>query len=141
MKSNRLWVAMYCMVAAMTPGSIAHADGVCVAGYRNITAADRSVMIEVLEAGKKALPPAPEGWVIVGDDKVNPPTSICGDVQRSPWYYQHTRYYQHVGDQDARNKAIADAAAIQAAAIKQKQPRLDAHQRRPGADRTDRGFD
>jgi hypothetical protein len=126
MKSNKRLIAMVCMVAAIAAESIAHADGVCAAGYRNITAADRAVMIAVLEAGKKALPPAPAGWVLVGDDQVSAPTSICGDVQRSPWQYQYTRYYQQVGDQEARNKMIADAAAVQAAAMKQKQPRLDA---------------
>jgi len=114
------------MVAVVAAQSIAHADGVCAAGYRTITAEGRAVMIAVLEAGKKALPPAPVGWVILGDDQVSAPTSICGDVQRSPWQYQFTRYYQQVGDQDARNKVIADAAAVQAAAMQKKQPRLDA---------------
>lgn len=53
-------------------------------------------MTAVLHAAKKALPPAPAGWVIVGDD------------------------------QEARNKIIADAAAASVAALKLKQPRLDA---------------
>jgi hypothetical protein len=126
MKFNGNLLAIACAALAVACTSTAHADGVCNAGYFNITAADRAVMLEVLEAGKRALPPAPEGWVLLGDDQVDPPTSLCGDVMRSPWYYQYTRHYQQVGNQAERDKIIADAGALQAAAMKQKQPRLDA---------------
>ncbi len=126
MNSIKKPVALLCIVAAIAAESIAHADGVCAAGFHNLTAADRAVMLETLEVAKSTLPPAPKGWVIVGDDKVDAPTSICGDVIHNPWHYEHTRYYQQVGNQEARDKIIADAAAANAAAMKLKQPRLDA---------------
>ena len=126
MKLNSLLAALACAVTAIAPASMAHADGVCNAGYRDTTPAERTTMAAILEAGKKALPPAPAGWAIVGNDPVSVPRSLCRDSERNPWSYEDTRYYQQVGDQDAREKLIADAAAAYAAAMKLKQPRLDA---------------
>jgi hypothetical protein len=126
MKSNRRLVLLVCSVAAVAAASIARSDGVCNAGFRDSTAAERGTMTRVLEAAKKALPPAPAGWAILGEDQVSVPSGICRDYERSPWGYSFTRYYQRVDDQEARNKIIADAAVVQAAAMKQKQPRLDA---------------
>lgn len=83
-------------------------------------------MATVLEAVKKALPAAPTGWVILGDEAFSVPASICQDYERSPWDYHFTRYYQRVDDQEARDKVIKDAAADAMADLKQKQPRIDA---------------
>jgi len=83
-------------------------------------------MTTVLQAAKKALPPAPTGWVIRGDDQISVTSNICRDYEAAPWSYRFNREYQRVDDQDARNRLIADAAAASAAALKLKQPRLDA---------------
>ena len=126
MKFTRYLTTFAFTVAAITTASMAHADGVCNAGYRDTTAAERAAMTSVLEAARKTLPPAPAGWALVGDDQVSVPRSLCRDYERNPWNYQYTRHYQQVGDQDARDKMIADVAAANAADMKRKQPRLDA---------------
>ena len=105
---------------------IARSDGPCNKGFRDSTPAERATMTAILEAAKKALPPAPTGWVIVGDDQISVTTNLCRDYEGAPWGYNFNRHYQRVDDQEARNKIIADAAAASAAAQKLKQPRLDA---------------
>lgn len=125
MKFKKFLVKFVCSVTAIT-ATLAYADGVCNAGYRDTTAAERATMTSTLETGKKAMPPAPAGWAIVGDDQVSVPKSMCRDYERNPWNYEYTRYYQRVDDEDARNRIIADAAAANVAAMKLKQPRLDA---------------
>lgn len=125
MKLSSLLAALACAVTAIAPASMAHADGSCNA-YRDTTAAERATMTSVLEAAKKTLPPAPAGWVLVGDDQASAPRNLCRDHERDPWNYGYTRHYQNVGNQDARNKMVADEAATSATAMKAKQPRLDA---------------
>ncbi len=117
--------AAWALLAALG-ASPAHSDGVCEKGIRDTTAAERATITSVLEAAKNALPPAPQGWIIVGDDQVSAPTSICGDYELSPWRYEYTRYYQRVDDQAARNELIKAAADRSVADMEQKQPRLDA---------------
>jgi hypothetical protein len=126
MKSRKFQATFVCAVTAIAATSMAHADGVCNAGYRDTTAAERATMTSILEAAKKSLPPAPAGWMLVGDDQVSVPKTLCRDYERAPWNYEYTRYYQRIDDQEAREKVITDAAAANAAAMKQKQPRLDA---------------
>jgi hypothetical protein len=126
MQSNRFLATMICGVAAMTVAPMALADGPCNMGYRDSTSAERATMTAVLQAAKKAVPPAPTGWVILGDDQISVTTSLCRDYEGAPWSYQFNREYQRVDDQEARNKIIADAAAAGAAAQALKQPRLDA---------------
>jgi hypothetical protein len=114
------------MLVAFAATSLAHADSECVKGYRDTTPAERATMTDVLAAVKKALPAAPTGWVLLGDEKFSVPTSLCRDLEASPWYYDFTRHYQRADDQEARQKIIADAARKAAADQKLKQPRLDA---------------
>jgi hypothetical protein len=104
----------------------AFGDGPCNKGFRDSTPAERAAVTAVLQAAKNALPPAPTGWVIVGDDQISVARSLCRDYEGAPWGYDFNRHYQRVDDQDARNKIMADAAAAAAAAQAQKQPRLDA---------------
>lgn len=113
-------------LALIVGASSARADGVCEKGFRDTTSAERATMTAVLEAAKKALPTAAEGWVIPGDDQVSVPTNICRDYELEPWRYQFTRYYQRVDDQEARDQAIKVAAANMQADMAWKQPRLDA---------------
>ena len=113
-------------LAAALGAATARGDGVCEKGFRDTTAAERGTMTAVLEAAKQALPAAPEGWVILGDDQISVPRSICKDYELRPWSYDYTRYYQRVDDQEARNQKIRAAADNSAADMKRKQPRLDA---------------
>lgn len=115
-----------CAAAAMVFSAVARGDAPCNRGFRDTTAAERGAVTAVLQAAKRALPPAPTGWVIVGDDQISVVSSLCRDYESAPWGYDFNRHYQRVDDQEARNKIIADAAAASAAAFKQKQPRLDA---------------
>lgn len=126
MQSSKFLVAMACSVGMVAVTPIGFGDGPCEKGFRDSTPAERGTMTAVLQVAKKALPPAPTGWVIVGDDQISVTTSICRDYEGAPWSYHFNRNYQRVDDQDARNKIIADAAAASIAALKQKQPRLDA---------------
>jgi hypothetical protein len=118
---NTVWI----LAAAVGAGSV-RADGECFAGYRDTTPSERTTMTAVLETAKAALPAAPTGWVILGDDAVSVPRSLCRDVEQRPWQYTFTRYYQRVDDQDARQAAIATAANAMAADLARKQPQLDA---------------
>jgi hypothetical protein len=115
-----------CGVAILVAAPQARGDGPCDKGYRDSTTAERATMTAVLEAAKKALPPAPTGWMTLGDDQISVTTSLCRDYEGAPWSYQFNREYQRVDDQEARNKIIADAGAASQAALALKQPRLDA---------------
>jgi hypothetical protein len=126
MQSGKFLATMACAVAMLTAAPLARSDGPCNRGFRDSTPAERATMTAVLNAAKKALPPVPTGWVIVGDDQISVTTNLCRDYEGAPWSYHFNRYYQRVDDQEPRNKIIEDAAAASAAAQKLKQPRLDA---------------
>lgn len=126
MRAAGFVVATACAAAAMAFGTVARGDGVCNKGYRDSTPAERATLTGVLQAVKKALPPAPAGWVIEGDDQISVTTSLCRDYEGAPWNYHFGRSYQRIDDQEARNKILADAAAASQAALALKQPRLDA---------------
>lgn len=115
-----------CAAAAMAFSAVAHGDAPCNKGYRDTTPAERAAQTTILQAVKRALPPAPAGWVIVGDDQISVMTSLCRDYEGAPWNYHFGRSYTRVDDQAARDKIMADAAAIAAADQAKKQPRLDA---------------
>jgi hypothetical protein len=126
MRPARFAAAIACAVAAMAFSAAAPADAPCNKGYRDSTPAERATLTAVLQAARKALPPAPAGWVIEGDDQISVTTSLCRDHEGAPWNYHFGRSYQRVDDQEARNKIMADAAAASQAALALKQPRLDA---------------
>ena len=126
MKIQECLAVIACASALVTIVPVARSDGPCNKGIRDSTPAERATMTAVLEAAKKALPPAPAGWVIISDDQISITTSICRDYEGAPWVYHFNRTYQRTDDQEARDKIIADAAAASQAALKQKQPRLDA---------------
>ncbi len=113
-------------VASLVGASVARADGPCYKDFRDTTPAERATMTAILETVKKALPPAPTGWVILGDEQVSVPRSLCRDFELSPLGYGFTRNYQRVDDQEARDKIIEEAGAKSKAAMDLKQPRLDA---------------
>jgi len=115
------WALVAVLGAATT-----HADGVCEKGFRDTTAAERGTVTAVLEAVKQALPPAPAGWIILGDDQISVPRSICKDFELRPWGYTFARSYQRVDDQAGREQLVKTAADNWQADMKKKQPRLDA---------------
>ena len=115
-----------CAAAAMVFSAVARGDAPCNKGFRDTTAAERGAVTAVLQAAKRALPPAPTGWVIVGDDQISVTTNLCRDYEAAPWTYHFGRSYTRVDDQAARDKIMADAAAAAAAVQAKKQPRLDA---------------
>jgi len=110
----------------MTFSAVARGDSVCNKGFRDSTSAERETQTAILQAVKGALPPAPAGWVIVGDDQISIAKSLCRDYEAVPWSSHFSRSYTRVDDQAARDKIMAAAAATAAAAQAKKQPRLDA---------------
>lgn len=115
-----------CAAAALAAAPMARGDAPCNKGFRDTTAAERAAQTTILQAVKRALPPAPAGWVIVGDDQISITTNLCRDYEAAPWSYHFGRSYTRVDDQAARDKIMRDAAATAAAAQAKKQPRLDA---------------
>lgn len=126
MASSRLLATIVLAAAAASGASIARGDAPCNAGFRDSTPAEHAAMTTVLQAAKTALPLAPAGWQVVSQDEISVVSSICRDVENRPWSYGFSRHYRQVGDYEARQKPLADAAANAAAAQKLKQPRIDA---------------
>jgi hypothetical protein len=87
-------------------------------------------MTNVLKSAQSALPPAPEGWIIVEDTshEISLPRTICGDVEKVPWSYALARTYRNTADPEAREKIMTDMAARQRAAMQERQPRMEAVQ-------------
>jgi hypothetical protein len=112
--------------AAMLGAAGAHADGECYQGFRDSTATERETMTNVIETALHAMPPAPQGWVSIGDETVSVITRLCKDVELTPWRYSVKRSYQRTGGQDERSDAVGAAAEAKSADIKAKQPQLDA---------------
>ena len=102
------------------------ADAECFRGYRDTTADERAAMTAVLQNALRALPPAPEGWVLVSDDSLYVRPSVCRDDEAEPWSVQFSRDYQRIDDLDERNKILDEAGAKMKASMQAKQPRIDA---------------
>jgi hypothetical protein len=112
--------------AALMVASSAYSDGVCYRGYRDTTVDERETMTAVLEAVRGALPSAPAGWVLQGDDALSIKENICGDYAIIPWQYDFGRHYQRVDDLEARQQKMETAGELMRADLAAKQPRLDA---------------
>lgn len=128
MKSNRFrmrsaWLAV---LFAIAPAALA--DAPCDTGLRDVTPAERERITAALQAAKSALPPAPEGWQIRGDDQFSIPSSICRDGENAPWQYGFGRSYGQVGDYETRQQGIRDAATAAEAVRAKNQARMDALQ-------------
>ncbi len=108
--------------------SVSHgdSDSVCYRGHRDTTADERATITAVLEAVRGALPPAPEGWILQGDEALSVIDNICGDYAIIPWQYEFGRHYRRVDDQDARQAKMEAAGEILRADMAAKQPRMDA---------------
>jgi hypothetical protein len=130
MNKNRLHPEFSAFFLLLAIAPCALGDGVCNKGERNITAAESTQMTNVLKAAQSALPPAPEGWIIVVDTslEISLPRTICGDVEKVPWNYGFARTYRNGANAEARQQIIMDQAARQQAAMKERQPRLEALQ-------------
>lgn len=125
MKNNRGFPVITILLAALVAPAASWGDGVCYKGIRDTTPGERVRMVANLEAVKRALPPAPAGWVLVGDDQVSVLNSLCMDIERKPWNYQFSRSYTSVDDQPQRQALIRQAADIMAAEQARIQPLLD----------------
>ena len=130
MNENRTAPVLAVFTALLAGTTCALADGVCNAGIRDVTAAERTQMTNVLKAAQSALPPAPEGWIIVEDTahEISVPAHICGDVEKAPWVYGLARTYRNSTGGEAQQQSLEDQAARQRAAMQERQPRLDALQ-------------
>jgi hypothetical protein len=118
------------LVALLAVAPTALGDSPCNTGIRDVTAAERAQVTGVLKAMQTALPPAPEGWIIVVDpaNEISVPDRICRDTEKSPWNYGFTRTYKQVEGVEVRVQLIEDQATRQQAAMEQRKPRLDAAQ-------------
>lgn len=114
----------------MTLMAQARADGECAGGYRDTTPTERTAMTAAVTIARNAMPAAPEGWIMNGDDAVSIIDTLCRDYDAEPWSYGHRRQYQRIDDQDARNALLQEAANTMKADMAAKQPRLDAIQAR-----------
>lgn len=121
---DRIAVAGWFLIA-LFGASTAHGNGECAKGIRDVTAAERETITAVLEAVRKALPPAPAGWVIEGDGGFSVPKSLCRDVELAPWRYGFGRSYRRVDDQASRDALMKKAAAEMQADMKRMQPHQD----------------
>jgi len=125
---RQVWIFAALCTAALCI-SVAGADAPCYAGIRDTSAAERATMTRVLEAVRRALPPAPPGWQIVNDDPPRVPSSLCKDFERKPWAYDYSLAYRRTADAakaaeiDAANRA---AGELIRADMARKQPLLDA---------------
>lgn len=116
--------AIGCMLAL--GAATAAADSPCNKGYRDTSAAERATMMRILEAVRPALPPAPQGWVVVNDEPPSVPQSLCMDYERKPWSYDYSRTYRTSDKNDEIDAATRAAAGLMQADMTKKQPRLDA---------------
>jgi hypothetical protein len=126
MRAMREMISWACVFLVVLAAAIAHADGGCSKGWRDVTAEERATMRGVIDAAKKAVPAPPEGWIVSGEDSVTMPDSLCIDQESAPWVYGIARSYYHAAVQEARNEVMAAAAADMSAQMAAKQPRLDA---------------
>jgi hypothetical protein len=117
-----------CMVSLLASAAPALGDSACNAGFRDTTPAERAQITSVLKAAQAALPPAPEGWIIVVDpsNEIFVPAKMCRDDEAAPWSYGFSRTYRQVADAESRNKLLVDQAEAQRAAMEQRKPRMDA---------------
>jgi hypothetical protein len=117
-----------CLVFLLVIAPAAQGDAPCNKDFRDTTPAERAQVTAVLKNVQAALPPAPEGWIIVVDpaNEISVPHRICRDTEATPWRYGFTRTYKQATGADARMQMIEDQAASQQAAMEQNKPRLDA---------------
>jgi hypothetical protein len=130
MRTSRLGARCAVVVTLLAIAPCASGDAACNAGFRDTTPAEGAQITGVLKAMQSALPPPPEGWIIVVDpsNEIFVPAKICRDTEKAPWQYGFTRTYKQVEGVEARSKLITDQAASQKAAMEQRQPRIDAAQ-------------
>jgi hypothetical protein len=128
MRTNHIRAQCALVLSLLAIAPCASGDGPC--DVREVTVAETSRVTSVLKTMQGALPPAPEGWIIVVDpaNEIGGPGTICKESGNSPWRYGFTRTYKQVEGADARGKLIADQAANQRSAMEQAKPRLDAAQ-------------
>lgn len=130
MTINRFRAGIAVLVSLFAFAPTAFGDAPCNLDFRDTTPAERAQITGVLKAVQAALPPAPEGWIIVVDpaNEISVPDRICRDGEKSPWPYGFSRTYKQVAGVEARVTLIEDQAANLHAAMERAKPRLDAAQ-------------
>jgi hypothetical protein len=130
METSQFRAEIAFLVALLAVAPTALGDAPCYKDFRDVTAAEKAQITGVLKSMQSALPPAPEGWIIVVDpsNEISVPSSICRDNEKTPWNYGFTRTYKQVEGVEARVKLIEDQAASQMSAMERAKPRLDAAQ-------------
>ena len=113
-------------LAATLPILNAYADDECGKGVRQTTAAEQAAMKKVLDGVDRALPPAPQGWVIEDEGDLPIATEICRDIEQRPWAYSRSRSYRETAGEQQRQDAVTAAGQQATADLASKQPRLDA---------------
>ncbi len=79
------------LISLAAAASPVRADYACTQGSRDVTAAERAAMTSVLETVRRALPAAPSGWTIVGDDRFSVQGTICREFEDALWAYGFSR--------------------------------------------------
>lgn len=128
MRTSLLHTGVAALFALFAVSPAALGDAPCEKGLRDVTAAEKSRITAALQLAKSALPPAPEGWQLRGTEEFSIPATICRDGENTPWLFGFGRSYGQVGDYEARQKVMADAAEAAAADRAKNQSRLDALQ-------------
>ncbi len=83
MRTSRFYAGIAFLVPLLAATPAALGDSPCHADYRDTTPAERSQITGVLTSMQTALPPAPEGWIIVVDpaNEISVPDRICRDTE------------------------------------------------------------
>ena len=106
----RAGIVLLVSLLAIAPTALA--DAPCDKGMRDVAPGERTRISTFLQVAKDALPPAPEGWQIRGDEEFSIPTSICRDIETVPWTYGFTRSYVPSGDHGAGGKEMSISVRI-----------------------------
>jgi hypothetical protein len=122
---SRTICAAAALVASLTSVN-AYADAECDKGVRETTPAEQAAMKNVLDGIDRALPPAPQGWVIQDEGEPSIATEICRDVEQKPWAYSRSRFYRETAGDEQRQAAVTAAGQRAQANLASKQPRIDA---------------
>jgi len=121
---------MLCAAALATFAWAAKGHAECENGVRATTQAEQAALGNVLESVKRALPPAPQGWIIESDDEPPITNEICREVEQKPWFYDRSRTYRKKEGDEQRHAAITAAQQDLSADLASKQPRAEAIQAR-----------
>lgn len=100
------------LIALAATASPVRADYACTQGSRDVTAAERAAMTSVLATVRKALPVAPSGWTIVGDDQFSVQGTICREFEDALWTYGFGRSFARTEGAASRQESAENVTAM-----------------------------